>query len=398
VNVRAAFVQNVSAPSAVKAVKAVKAVPVVTKKAPAVVTKKDAALKAVSFLQEVSRSGFLSRSGLSQQARMSSALAVLREEGQKMGSMTLMALSARLAAPRFDSAPATDPFKKVKGLIQKLIERLLQESKDEATKKGFCDTEMGKAEKERDFRWQDANDLSAELAGLEAKEDALVQEIKELTKDIKEETSALKETTKERKEEKEVNLETLAVAKDGLAAVNEAILILRTFYKQAAKASLLQASPVDEDTQGPGFSGNYKGAQGKSNAIFALLETIASDFDRTLRTTEESEHIAHREFIAFDQSSQSSIAAKTTKKDLDTQDLKTTRTSIKTKTDDMQTAVDLLDKALEELEELKPTCVDTGMSYSERVAKRKEEMKALEKALCILDEDRVEPECQGGLN
>merc|ERR1711865_787753 len=96
-----------------------------------------------------------------------------------------------------------DPFKKVKGLIQKLIERLLQESKDEATKKGFCDTEMGKAEKERDFRWQDANDLSAELAGLEAKEDALVQEIKELTKDIKEETSALKETTKERERERE---------------------------------------------------------------------------------------------------------------------------------------------------------------------------------------------------
>merc|ERR1719182_1217572 len=91
--------------------------------------------------------------------------------------------------------------------------------------------------------------------------------------------------------------------------------------------------------QGPGFSGNYKGAQSKSNAIFALLETIASDFDRTLRTTEESEHNAHREFVAFDQSSQSSIAAKTTKKELDTQDLKTTRTSIKTKTDDMQTAV-----------------------------------------------------------
>merc|ERR1719155_205571 len=108
--------------------------------------------------------------------------------------MTLLALSARLAKPRFDSTPATDPFKKVKGLIQKLIERLLQESKDEASKKGFCDTEMAKAEKERDFRWQDANDLSADLAGLEAKEDALVQEIKDLTKDIKEETTALKET------------------------------------------------------------------------------------------------------------------------------------------------------------------------------------------------------------
>jgi len=50
-----------------------------------------------------------------------------------------------------------------------------------------------------------------------------------------------------------------------------------------------------------------------------------------------------------------------------------------------------MDKALEELEELKPTCTDTGMSYKDRVAARKEEMKALEKALCMLDEDKVEP-------
>jgi len=392
VNVRAAFVQNASAPSSGKVAA------VASKEVTAVsVPKKDTTVKAVSFLQEASRKGLRGRGGLSQEARMArvgSALAVLKAEGQRIGSLTLMSLSARLSAPRFDSAPATDPFKKIKGLIQKLIERLLQESANEATKKGFCDTELAKAEKERDFRWQDANDLSATLASLEAKEDELVQEIKELTRDIKDETQALKETTKERKEEKEVNLETLSVAKDGLAAVNEAILILRTFYKQAAKASLLQASPVDEDTQGPGFDGNYKGSQGKSNAVFALLETIASDFDRTLRTTEEAEHNAHREFVAFDQSSQSSIAAKTTKKELDTQDLKTTRTSNKQASEDLQTAVDLMDKALEELEELKPTCTDTGMSYSDRVAARKEEMKALEKALCILDEDKVEPECR----
>jgi len=79
---------------------------------------------------------------------------------------------------------------------------------------------------------------------------------------------------------------------------------------------------------------------------------------------------------------------------LDEQDLATTETSLKTKMDDLQTAVDLLDSALKELEDLKPACIDTGMSYSERVKKREEEMEALTKALCILDEDKVESECQ----
>jgi chromosome segregation ATPase len=335
-----------------------------------------AAMKPVSLLQEFSSKietrAFL---GLSEDARKGKALDVLKNEGQRIGSVALTSLADRASA---------DPFKKVKGLIQKLIERLLAESAAEATKKGFCDTELAKSRKERDFRFQEAKDLSADLAGLEATEDALEEEIKQLKKEIKEESKALKEATKERKEEKETNMETLKTAKEGFEAVNEAILILKSFYKQAAKAAFVQASPVDEDTAGAGFSGNYKGKQGSAKAVFALLETISSDFDRTLRKTEEAENKAHREYVEFSQAAESSIAGKKTKQDLDEQDLKTTKTSIKQKTDDMQTAVDLLDNALKELEELKPTCIDTGMSYAERVKKREEEIKALQKALEIL--------------
>jgi len=289
---------------------------------------------------------------------------------------------------------AADPFKKIKGLIRKLIERLLQESANEATKKGFCDTELGKARKTRDYRYTEAKDKSAELSGLQAKKDALEQEIKQLKSDIKAETKALKEETADRKDEKKTNAETLETAKEGLSAVNEALLILKSFYKQAAKAAFVQASPVDEDTKGAGFSGSYKGKQGASNAVFALLETISSDFDRTIRTTEASEEAAHRAFVEFNQASLSSISGKTTKQELDEEDLKTTDTNIEQTTEDLQTAMDLLDGALKELEELKPTCMDTGMSYSESVAKREEEMKALRKALCQLDEDKVETECQ----
>merc|ERR1719389_834762 len=119
-------------------------------------------------------------------------------------------------------------------------------------------------------------------------------------------------------------MKTMKTAKEGLEAVNEALLVLRSFYKQAAKAALVQASPVDEDTSGPGFEGNYKGKQGQSNAVFALLETISSDFDRTLRKTEEAENKAHREYVEFSQAAESSIAGKKTKQELDEQDLKTT--------------------------------------------------------------------------
>jgi len=340
----------------------------------------EATAQSLSFLQAYASTG------LSQEARKEKALDVLRSEGQRMGSVALTTLADHAAG---------DPFKKIKGLIQKLIERLLTESKNEATKKGFCDTELAKARKERDFRFTDANDLSADLAGLEAKKDSLTEEIKQLTKSLKEESQALSDASDERDTEKKANMATLKTAKEGLDGVNEALLILRSFYKQAAKAaSFLQASPVDEDTAGAGFSGNYKGKQGSMKAVFALLETLASDFDRTLRKTEASEAESHRDYVGLSQAAQASIAGKTTKKNLDEEDLATTETNLKLTYDGLQTAMDLLDAALKELEELKPTCIDTGMSYSERVAKREEEMKALGKALCILDEDNVEAECQ----
>merc|ERR1719333_1145092 len=190
-------------------------------------------------------------------------------------------------------------------------------------------------------------------------------------------------------------MHTLKTAKEGLDAVNNALLLLRSFYKQAAKGAFVQASPVDEDTSGPGFSGSYKGNQSGSKAVLSLLETIASDFDRTIRTTEAAEEAAHRDFVDFQQATKSSIASKTTKKELDEQDLATTKTSLEQKMNDLVTAQKLLDDALKELEDLKPTCIDTGMSYKERVEKREEEMKALGKSLCILDPNGVEAECKG---
>jgi len=347
--------------------------------------------KVLSFLQSTLEkqqgTHFLARASddLSLEARKNRALSSLREEGRRIGSLALSALAGRAGA---------NPFKKIKGLIQSLIERLLAESEAEASKKGFCDTEIAKAEHDRDARFEQSNDLNRELKGLEAKEDELNQEIKELTEDIKDTKEDLKKATTDRNKEKDDNTQAIKVANEGMEAVSSALATLNDFYSSAAKAAaFLQASPVDGDTQGAGFAGSYKGKQGGMKAVFALLETIQSDFDRTIRTTEEEEAKAHRAFVEFSQTSLSTISGKETKLELDTQDLKSTETSLKENMNQLQATMDLLDKALQELEELKPTCIDTGMSYKDRVQKRKDEMAALKKALCILDTEKVESGC-----
>merc|ERR1719446_837600 len=95
---------------------------------------------------------------VSTQKMQERVIASLLEKGKKIGSPALTALALRMSA---------DPFVKVKKLISDLIQRLVQEAADEATKKGWCDTEMGKAEKTRDLNFDKSVDLNANLMSLE---------------------------------------------------------------------------------------------------------------------------------------------------------------------------------------------------------------------------------------
>jgi archaellum component FlaC len=338
--------------------------------------------EAVAFVQESATVNTATKE------RAVHVVTMLKREGGRLGSPVLSALATKV------EGKLSDPFDKIKGLIQELIERLLAESEAEATKKGFCDTELGKANKDRDFRMKDAKELNIELEALEIKKADLEAEIELLSDELDTLKDNLKTATSARDTEHGENVEQIKVAKEGVVAVKEAITILKVFYKNAAKAkSFIQASPVDEDTSGPGFKGNYGGNQNASKGIIGMLEVILSDFDRTVRATTASEQKAHEEFTEFDRTSKADIAGKTTKSDLDKEDLKTTDNAIESKMGDLKTAVDLLDGALERLEELKPTCVDSGMSYAKRVEKREEEMSALKNALCILDTNNVESEC-----
>jgi len=350
-------------------------------KAPAAVAAKIAP-HATALVQEVQEVN----AGASMKARYSRVAELLNKEATRLDSPVLSTLATKVKL--------SDPFTKIKGLIQELIERLLAESAAEATKKGFCDTELGKAEKDRDFRWKDSKTLNLELRDLEIKQADLKDEISLLTEEIDTLKTNLDTTTTAREAQHEDNIEAIKVAKEGLAAVKEAITILKVFYKNAAKANaFIQASPVDEDTSGPGFKGNYGGNQNASKGIIGMLEVIQSDFERTAKTTEASEQSSHAEFIKFDRTSKSDISGKETKMMLDEEDLSTTENRITQAMTDLQTQMNLLDSALERLEELKPMCIDSGMSYAKRVEKREEEMAALKQALCILDTNNVETEC-----
>merc|ERR1719375_224168 len=158
---------------------------------------------------------------------------------------------------------------------------------------------------------------------------------------------------------------------------------------------LQKASPIDEgEGTGELAGGSYKGKQKQAEGIIGMLEVIKSDFERSIKQTGDAESESHRAFVDFDRQSKSSISSKETEKAQAESDLAETKISIKEKMAGLQEAQSRIDDALKAIEELKPVCIDTGMSYAERVAKREEEIAALKKALCQLDTEDVESECK----
>jgi len=287
-----------------------------------------------------------------------------------------------------------DPFIKVKSLIQDLITKLVKAAADEATQKGWCDTELGKAKSDRDTQWNNVLETNANLEMLEAQRDQLSDDIDTLATEIAELTDNLAKMTENRNAEKAENEETLSTAKEGHAAITEAIGILEKFYKGAKKGSvsLAQVSPVMQDFKNLAKSqekgGAYQGNQDASGGIIGMMEVIKSDFERTTKTTTEAEYAAAREFAQFNTETKAAISSKETEKGNKEATLSSTEAELTEESENLGTHQTMLDDALKELEELNKTCIDTGMSYNERVAKREEEIEALKEAMSILEENK----------
>merc|ERR1719321_152976 len=118
---------------------------------------------------------------------------------------------------------ASDPFGKIKKLVQELIERLLQEEADEADHKGWCEKELTKAKESRARKAEEVKKLNTELSRLEVKRDKTDEEIDALSKEISTLTDSLDKLSKEREDESAENAKTVKEAEEGKQAVEEAI-------------------------------------------------------------------------------------------------------------------------------------------------------------------------------
>merc|ERR1719247_2263368 len=167
------------------------------------------------------------------------------ESSQVLVVQQLLA-EARAAA----AAGQPDPFKKVRKMINQMIQKLLTEAAEEAEHKGWCDTEMGKSEVVKTQKEKDVKMLTSKIDEMSARVEELGNEIGDLTKEIAEAEAMDLEATKVREEE---NAQATAATKeyqDAQELVQRVIGVLNEFYAKQAK----KADASDEDLLQAGTS------------------------------------------------------------------------------------------------------------------------------------------------
>jgi hypothetical protein len=320
-------------------------------------------------------------------------------EGKRLHSSALALLAQKLAA---------DPFAKVKGMIDSMITRLLNEANEDASHEGFCDKEIGKSKVTRNKLSEDIDSLNAAVEDSKATIMSLTQEIADLTQEVADLDKSREEATKMRTEEKASNKQTVEDSNAAQTAVAAATAVLKDFYAKASLATGLLQTGVARPTMGsdewnalanPNFKGTidkghkegqqtfgkkFTGQQDQAGGVLAMLEVILSDFSNEEADTKAAEAKSQETYDDFMTESQRTKATKMKKIEMDEMDKASATTKLQDDTKDLKGTQDELLAANRYYDKLVPQCIDQGQTFEERTAARESEIASLKQALKIL--------------
>lgn len=289
-----------------------------------------------------------------------------------MHSYELAQLSARARS---------DPFGKIRGLIETMITRLEKEAAEEATQKAFCDEEQSESKAKQADLSGKLDKTLARIEKAEADKALLTQAVKAIEAEVANTAMNQAEATKARQD---AHAEFLAASKDfqdSAAAVSKAIEVLTEYYSSAS-ASFVQLSV------GPALGGAKSDV---GSTIVSVLEVAEADFTQLLAEAEAAENEDQRAYDELKQSNEVLTATKNQEAKGKEAEIKNLEVALGNYQDDKETTGSELDAVLSYIDKLKPQCATKVMSYSEKKARREQEIGGLKEALTILAAESDSP-------
>jgi len=298
---------------------------------------------------------------------------MLQELATKDDSDSISLLAQRVEAA---SMMGEDPFAKIKGLIQEMIEKLEADAAKEAGHKAFCDKEMSETKAKKEEKESDLGTLSTKIDKATSKIAKLKEEIATLQEELAAIAKAQAEADEIRAAEAAAWKEAKADYESGVEGVGMALQVLRDYYAEKDE-SLIQQTHVK--------------ATGAATGIIGMLEVIESDFTKSLADGSAAEAMAVEAYEKLTMDNKIATTEKSTAVEYKTKDKKETEARLEGLKEDKASAEKEYSAIMEYWEKLQPMCIAKPEPYAERKKRREAEIAGLKEALTILEEEAGSP-------
>jgi len=274
------------------------------------------------------------------------------------------------------SVASSDPFEKVRGLIEGMVAKLVNEANEDATQKAFCDEETAKSKKAQEEKSMTSDKLKSRIDMATTTKAQLADNIKDLESEVAALTKGDADATKIRSEEHATYLKASADFKDAAQAVQGAIGMLKEYYESA----LIQTKSTN--ARQPSFGGAKSDA---ASSIISILEMSEENFTKMYMQTETEEGLAKNSYEKLMQENKVSKSSKEAEVKASLSEIKSLEVALANNGEDLAMTTKELDAVMAYLEKLMPQCETKVMSYAEKKARREAEIEGLKEALQILD-------------
>merc|ERR1719355_539487 len=289
------------------------------------------------------------------------------------------------------------PFDKIKAMMEKMIFRLMGEQKDEDEHKLWCDMETEKSTESRDDKSEKVSVFNHKIAEMDANIKLLAKQIVENNEKVASITEYQQDETTLRDENHAEILATMKDSQDAQAAINDAVSVLKDFYKESG---MIPKEPWEfvqtgsrRDVELPDkpstWDSSYTGTADPKNAgegILTILDETMQKFSKMeadAKVQDETDQKDYEQDMAAKKVELSETATdtqmKTEKKDSLQQEMDGAAGTLKSE----QGQLDAVEQYLKDLE---PACGTGDSSYEDRKKARADEIEALRKAQTILED------------
>jgi hypothetical protein len=302
-------------------------------------------------------------------------VSMLQGLGKTNKDVALAQLALRVKAA-VEMQTGADPFAKVKGMIQEMIDKLVADAAAEASHKAFCDKEMSESKEKIEDHTSTIEKFTTRKDKANAAIEKLTEELATLADELATMAKQQAAMDEMRGEQKATFAEAKKDFEDGIEGLTMALQILRDYYADKEE-SLMQADQ-------PATSVHSK-ASGAATGIIGMLEVAQSDFSKMLADATVEEESAIKEYEKITQENQVSKAIKEADTKYKISEKASLAKQVSELTSDIEGEQTELDAVLDYYEKLKPGCIAKPMTYAERKARREAEIAGLKEALGILE-------------